>query len=61
MTSMRERTSSDRLLSCVDVASIVYGQCVARSRLAAWKARTVMPNRSGSPPTSFSDTSLLNV
>ena len=44
ITSMRERTSSERLLSCVDVASIVCGQRLARSALAAWKARTPTPN-----------------
>ena len=57
MTSMRARTSSLRLASCVEVASIVCGQCGARSRLAAWKAATDMPKSSGSPPTSLTEIS----
>jgi hypothetical protein len=55
-TLMRVRTSSERLLSCVEVATMVCGQRAARSTLAPWKARTVMPNTEGSPPTSLSDT-----
>jgi hypothetical protein len=58
-TSMRARTSSLRLLSCVEVASIVAGQLLARSALAPWKALTVTPKVAGSPPTSFRDTSRL--
>ncbi len=56
ITSMRARTSSERLLSWVEVASIVCGHLAVRSRLAPWNAETVMPKASGSPPTSFSDT-----
>ncbi len=56
---MRARTSSARLLSWVELASIVPGQRAARSALAPWKALTGRPNWSGSPPTSFSDTSRL--
>jgi hypothetical protein len=47
------------LLSCVDVASSVARQRRPRSSAARWNARTVLPNRSGSPPTSFSDASRL--
>ncbi len=54
---MRQRTSSARLLSCVEVASMVCGQCRSRSRLAPWKAEADTPKLAGSPPTSFSDTS----
>ncbi len=53
---MRARTSSERLLSCVEVAISVCGQRAARSALAAWNALTLVPKRSGSPPTSLSDT-----
>jgi hypothetical protein len=55
MTSMRARTSSERLASCVDVVSMAAGQFSARSRLMAWKAATDRPNSSGSLPTSFSE------
>ena len=41
---MRARTSSERLLSCVDVASIVCGHVRARFAVAVWNAHRVMPN-----------------
>ena len=56
-TLMRLRTSSERLLSCVEVASMVCGQRAARSALASWKSATLMPNTAGSPPTSFNELS----
>ena len=59
-TSMRARTSSERLLSWVEVASIVCGQCArAVGARAVESADAVKPNSAGSPPTSFSDTSRL--
>ena len=54
---MRLRTSSERLLSCVDVASMVCGQRSARSALSAWNSSTSKPKWSGSPPTSLSELS----
>jgi hypothetical protein len=59
ITSMRARTSSARLLSWVELASIVCGHFAARSALAPWKADTVIPKCSGWPPTSFSEASRL--
>src|SRR5262249_63125 len=55
-TSMRGRTVSERLLSCVEVASIVCCQCLARCALARWNFAGGKPNSSGSPPTSFRET-----
>ena len=40
-TSMRARTSSLRLVSCVEEASIVCGQSRARAALRAWNAGTI--------------------
>jgi hypothetical protein len=54
-TSMRARTSSERLLSWVEVASMVCGQWRARCALARGSARREA-ELAGSPPTSFSDT-----
>jgi len=57
MTSMRARTSSERLASCVDVVSMAEGRLSRRSRPMAWKAATERPNSSGSLPTSLSEIS----
>ena len=54
---MRARTSSERLVSWVEVASTVCGQRAARSALAPWNAATRMPNIPGSVPTSLRDAS----
>ena len=56
---MRARTSSLRLVSCVQVVSMLAGQCSARSWLRRWKMSAVVPKCSGSPPTSLSETSRL--
>ncbi len=58
-TFRRARTSSLRLVSCVDVAESACGQCAARSAIQSWSACGATPKRSGSPPTSLSDTSRL--
>ena len=42
-TLMRARTSSERLVSCVEVASISCGQFLARYCASVWKALTVEP------------------
>ena len=45
---MRARTSSLRLVSCVELESIACGQRFARSAVRWWNADTETPNRSGS-------------
>ena len=57
--SMRARTSSPRLVSCVAVASIERGKLRARARFWSWKVSTGVPKMRGSPPTSLSETSRL--
>ena len=42
-TLMRARTSSERLVSCVEVASISCGQWRARCCASAWNWRTLTP------------------
>ena len=42
-TLRRARKSSERLVSCVEVASISCGQCRARYSASAWNARTPLP------------------
>ena len=56
-TPIRARTSSPRLVSWVDSVVIADGHNRARSRRATVKFGRATPNRAGSPPTSFSDTS----
>src|SRR5437764_892714 len=45
MTLMRARTSSLRLVSCVEVASIAWGQRCWRLALRAWNWAGLMPPR----------------
>ena len=56
---MRARTSSLRLVSWVVVASMRCGQSRCALGLRRWKAATLMPKCSGSPPTSLSEISRL--
>ena len=58
-TARRDRTSSDRLVSWVDDASIECGRVATLARQAAWNTLTGVPNTAGSPPTSFSATKRL--
>ncbi len=55
-TFSRARTSSLRLVSCVDVAESACGHRAARARSHVCRRSGATPKRSGSPPTSFSDT-----
>ena len=52
--TIRERTSGDRFVSCVNVVSKCRGKRAARAAFAAWNSSTSSPNRAGFPPTSFS-------
>ena len=60
-TLSRARTSSLRLVSWVDVASRASGWVRHRSMVWSWNASSGVPNRSGLPPTSFSETNRLFV
>jgi hypothetical protein len=53
---IRARTSSLRLLSCVDEASMARGRRAWASAQAAWNSSIDKPKRPGSPPTSFNET-----
>ena len=53
-TARRARASSERLVSWVELPSMVYGERPARSPAAAWNSFSETPKRDGSPPTSFS-------
>jgi hypothetical protein len=58
-TASRARTSSERLVSWVELPSMVVGQRRARSSAAAWNSPSVKPKCAGWPPTSFSAISRL--
>ena len=56
--SSRARASSPRLVSCVAVAIMAFGQSRARARVQRVEMRPASsPNSPGSPPTSFSASS----
>jgi hypothetical protein len=52
---MRARTSSPRLVSCVDDAFIVSGQRWARCLIASWNCAIDVVTASGCEPTSLSE------
>ncbi len=56
-TPMRARTSSPRLVSWVLKVVIAVGHNVARVCAREWNSAALTPKRSGSPPTSLSETS----
>ena len=56
---MRARTSSLRFVSWVPVAESACGHCRRRAVFSAWNSAIDVPNRLGSPPTSFSEMSRL--
>ena len=56
LSASRARTSSLRLVSCVESVVMDAGARSARRRWASWNSSTVLPNRAGSPPTSLSIT-----
>ena len=58
-TASRARTSSERLVSCVESVVIVRGHAATRPAQRSWNSAGETPNRSGSPPTSFSATNRL--
>ena len=53
----RARTSALRLVSWVEMVSIVSGQRAPVAAVSAWNDAVLAPNRPGSPPTSFSEMS----
>ena len=53
-TASRARTSSWRLVSCVDSVVMVAGQSRASRAANSWNSAGLVPKASGSPPTSFS-------
>ena len=56
-TPILARTSSLRLVSCVDRVTMADGQYLALTSAPWWNSAADTPKRSGSPPTSLSDTS----
>ena len=53
-TASRARTSSWRLVSCVDSVVMLAGQSRASRAANSWNSSGLVPKESGSPPTSFS-------
>ena len=56
-TLIRARTSSPRLVSCVDSVVMPSGDPDWRAAARAWKSASDPPNVPGSPPTSLSEIS----
>ena len=54
---MRARTSSPRLVSCVESVVCDAGNTACRRSCRAWNSATSIENSDGSPPTSVSDAS----
>ena len=55
-TASRARTSSERLVSCVESVVMVAGVAASRAAARAWNSAAATPKRSGAPPTSLSAT-----